>query len=120
MIRFHLDEHIPHVVARALQRRDIDVSTTVSAGIRTASDITQWNYAQREHRVLVTQDEDFLRLSVTHTDHAGIVYCMPGTCSIGHMVEALVLIYEVYTPEEMVGRLSTYKHAAGVMNGHTD
>ena len=105
MIRFHLDEHIPHAVARALRRHGVDVTTTVSAGIRTSSDITQCNHAQQEHRVMVTQDEDFLSLFAAHTDHAGIVYCKPGKCSIGQMVEMLILMYEVYAPEEMVGRI---------------
>ena len=91
--------------SRALRRRGIDVTTTVEAGLRTSSDITQWEFAQQEKRMLVTQDEDFLSMYAKQTDHAGIAYCKPGTRSLGQVIEMLVLIYEVYTPADMIGHI---------------
>lgn len=35
--------------------------------------------------------------------HSGIVYYQPGTRSIGEIIRAVILIYEVLTPEEMYG-----------------
>jgi hypothetical protein len=32
-IRFHLDEQVKSLIARGLRRRDIDVTTTVEAGL---------------------------------------------------------------------------------------
>jgi hypothetical protein len=55
--------------------------------------------------VLFTQDDDFLRIASLTSDHPGIAYCQQGTRSIGQIIESRVLIYEVYTPEEMVGRV---------------
>ncbi|MEO6064075.1 MAG: DUF5615 family PIN-like protein, partial [Thermoflexales bacterium] len=52
-IRFHLDEHIDPAIAAALRRVGVDVTTTNEAGLRTADDARQWEYAQREGRVIV-------------------------------------------------------------------
>ena len=41
-------------------------------GLRTASDPAQLAYVQREGRVLVTHDADFLRLASEGVDHPGI------------------------------------------------
>jgi len=104
-LRFHLDEHIHPGVARALRSREIDVTTTVEAQLRTTPDTTQWEYAQREGRVIVTNDDDFLRLAKQPMTHAGVAFCAPGSRSVGQIVEMLVLFYEVYTAEEMMGRV---------------
>jgi predicted nuclease of predicted toxin-antitoxin system len=102
-IRFHLDEHIDPDIARALRRYGIDVTTTVEMNLRTRSDEMQWQFICQEQRVLVTQDRDFLIIASRTSEHPGIAYCRPATRSIGEMIEALILIYEVYRPEEMVG-----------------
>jgi predicted nuclease of predicted toxin-antitoxin system len=60
-IKFHLDEHVDPDVARALRRHGIDVTTTVEAGLRTLDDLDHLDFIQREGRVVVTHDADFLR-----------------------------------------------------------
>lgn len=70
-IRFHLDENVDPVIATALRRYGIDVTTTVEAGLRSVDDNGQLAYARREGRVIVTHDEDFLRLAVGDMAHAG-------------------------------------------------
>ncbi|MEC4813883.1 MAG: DUF5615 family PIN-like protein [Scytonema sp. PMC 1069.18] len=104
-IRFHLDEQVKSVIARELRRRGIDVTTTVEVGLRTQSDDAQLDLICQEQRVLFTQDDDFLRIASRTNNHPGIAYCKQGTRSVGQMIESLVLIYEVYTPQEMVGRV---------------
>ncbi|MEH1860659.1 MAG: hypothetical protein V7L21_22270 [Nostoc sp.] len=44
-------------------------------------------------------------IASSRLDHPGITYCKKGTCSIGEIIKTLVLMYEVMTPEEMVGRV---------------
>lgn len=44
--------------------------------------------------------------------HPGIAYCSPNSRSIGEIIRCLILIYEVYTPEEMIGRLNIFKKIA--------
>ena len=73
-IRFHLDEHINPRIARALERKGIDVTTTVDAGLRTHSDTSQWDYAKSNKRALVTCDRDFLIRTATDSSHFGIIY----------------------------------------------
>ena len=104
-IHFHFDEQVKSAIARELRRRGIDVTTTAEVGLRTQSDEVQLEFICREQRVLFTQDDDFLRIASRTDNHPGIVYCKQGTRSTGQIVESLVLIYEVYTPEEMVGRV---------------
>lgn len=104
-IRFHLDEQVRSVIARELRRRGIDVTTTTEVGLRTQSDEAQLDFICQQQRILFTQDDDFLRIASFTNNHPGIAYCKQGTRSIGQIVESLLLIYEVYTPEEMVGRV---------------
>jgi predicted nuclease of predicted toxin-antitoxin system len=102
-IRFHLDEQVDPDVARALRRHGVDVTTTVEAGLRTATDLQQLDYARREGRVLVTHDADFLRLVAAGIDHAGVIYGHREERSIGEIIRVLLLVYEVMTQEEISG-----------------
>jgi|WetSurMetagenome_2_1015567.scaffolds.fasta_scaffold1121428_1 predicted nuclease of predicted toxin-antitoxin system len=102
---FHLDEQVNPVVAAALRRYGVGVTTTVEAGLRTTGDSTQWDFAQREGRVIVTHDADFPRRASTHLDHASIAYCKKDTRTIRQIVDGLILIYEILTAEDMRGHI---------------
>ena len=104
-IRFHLDEHIDSNIARGLRRYGIDVTTTVDVGLRTKSDESHLAFIREEQRVILTHDDDFLIMASDTSDYPGIVYCPPNSRSIGEIIRSLILIYEVYTPEEMIGRI---------------
>jgi predicted nuclease of predicted toxin-antitoxin system len=104
-IRFHLDENVNLVIATALRRYGVDVTTTVEANLRTSSDEEQLAYVQRENRVIVTHDDDFLRLVNRTLDHPGIAYCHKEARTIGEIISGLHLIYEVLTPDEIRGRV---------------
>ena len=94
-IRFHLDENVKSAVARELRRRLIDVTTTIEAGLLARSDESQLAFIYEQKRVIMTHDDDFLTIASLSSEHPGIAYCKQGTCSIGQIIEALVLIYEV-------------------------
>ena len=104
-IKFHLDEQVKSAIARELRRQKIDVTTTVEAGLRTKTDLEQLEFIRLEKRVIFTQDDDFLKIAAETYNHPGIIYCHQGTRSIGQIVESLVLIYEVYSSEDMKGRV---------------
>jgi hypothetical protein len=58
--------------------------------------------------MLVTHDADYLRLNGLGLAHSGIAYCSHNPRSfgyIGHLVDALLLIYQVYEAAEVVGRI---------------
>jgi predicted nuclease of predicted toxin-antitoxin system len=103
-IRLHLDENVDPDVARALRRHGIDVSTTQEVGLRTQNDAAQLDFIHREGRVIMTHDADFLRIGST-TDDPGIIYCDKTARSIGEIIRGLILIYEVLTPEDMIGKI---------------
>lgn len=97
-IRFHLDEHVAGALATGLAWHGIDVTTTVDAGTDDAEHI---EFALRENRVIVTNDADFLRHAAAGTEHAGICYSAQGKCTVGELLQVLLLVHGVYTPDEM-------------------
>jgi hypothetical protein len=88
-----------------LRQRGIDVTTTPEAGLLHATDEEQLAYAIPEGRVLFTQDADFHRLNAAGLQHAGIAYCHPESRSVGEIIRRLVLIWEIYEPDEMRNRV---------------
>jgi predicted nuclease of predicted toxin-antitoxin system len=104
-IRFHLDEHVSHAVARGLQRLGIDVTTTTDAGMLGAGDPEQIAYGLVHGRVIFSEDDDFLALASTGQPHAGLAYCHQRSRSIGQIIRALELIWEIYEPDEMANRI---------------
>jgi predicted nuclease of predicted toxin-antitoxin system len=104
-ICFHLDEQVDPEIALQLRCCGIDVTTTVEVGLRTSPDQSQLDFIRQEKRVIFTHDKDFLIIASSTSDHPGIVYCKQRTRSLGEIIKGLVLIYEVYLPQEMVGRV---------------
>ncbi len=104
-IKFHFDENVDHRVCRALQRHGIDVTTAVSANLRTTTDPQHLSFALQQNRVIVTHDDDFLRLTNRNRSHAGIVYCHKTKYSVGELIRNLILVYEILTPEDMAGHI---------------
>ena len=102
-IQFHLDESVRTAVAIGLHQRGIDVTTPRDAGLVGASDEAHLEFALREGRVVVTHDDDFLRLNQAGHAHAGIAYCHQNARSIGQIVLALSRLWRTSTPEELRG-----------------
>ena len=86
-------------------RRYDNFTTTVEVGIRTRDDGTHWQYAQRETRVIVSSDADFVERNAVDIGHAGIVFFRKDQRSIGDVVEWLMLVHGTMTPEDMRGHL---------------
>ncbi|MEA5594262.1 DUF5615 family PIN-like protein [Rivularia sp. UHCC 0363] len=91
-IRFHIDESVSNAVAEGLRRRGIEVTTTLEKGLMSAPDQAQLNFALTENRVIVTHDDDFIKLHSKGIPHAGIVYCHQNQRSIGEIISYLLLI----------------------------
>jgi uncharacterized protein with PIN domain len=105
VIRFHLDEHVDHDIARGLRLRGIDVTTTTDAGLLGSNDLDQLAYALRDNRVLITNDAGFLKRARSGVTHAGIAYCAPGSRSIGDIVRYLCLMHDCMSDDEMRDRV---------------
>lgn len=104
-IKFHLDENVSFAIANGLRRRGIDVTTTPEQGMIGQSDEQQLEFALSQDRVIFTQDTDFLRLHHAGFSHRGIAYCLQKSKSIGEILQALILIWEVLDAEEMTNYL---------------
>lgn len=104
-IRFRLDEHIPHAVAHQLRRSGLDVETADDADAVGWPDEDVLAACLEDGRVVVTFDRHYLRFDAAGVRHAGIVYAPQNSRSIGEVVEFLLLLVDVYTPADMVGRL---------------
>ena len=100
-MKFYLDEHIPKGVVEGLRRRGVDVLTVQEAGRLGDSDEKQLAFATREGRVLVTFDDDFLRLDAAGIPHTGIVFSQTGRQTVGELIESLMLVANVIEPNEM-------------------
>jgi hypothetical protein len=46
-----------------------------------------------------------LRLDAAGVEHRGIAFCYQKSRTIGQIIAALLLIWEVYGPEEMMNRV---------------
>ncbi|AFZ15446.1 hypothetical protein Cri9333_4667 [Crinalium epipsammum PCC 9333] len=104
-IKFHLDENVSFAIANGLRRRGIDVTTTPEQGMIGQSDEQQLEFALSQKRVIFTQDTDFLRLHHAGFSHRGIAYSLQKSKSIGEILQALILIWEVLDAEEMTNYL---------------
>lgn len=105
MLRFHLDEHVPHAVAAGLRARRVDVTTTVDAKLLGADDDAHIEFARGEQRVVFTNDADFLRLASQGIKHSGIVYCPPTDSRIGEVVRYLALMSDCLEPNDIADKV---------------
>ncbi len=100
-IRFHLDESMPNSVAEALRHRGLDVTTSQSAQLLGASDEDQLAFAMQTGRVIVTRDQDFLRLNSRGSTHAGIVFWTERQRTIGQLAGALATLTNDVTAADL-------------------
>jgi len=103
-VRYYLDEHVAEAIATGLRNRGIDVLTLSEAAMLGASDREHFSYAYEEGRVLVTHDDDFLRLADQTGEHAGVAFAPQGR-SIGELVRGLTMIAEEMEAEGMEGHV---------------
>jgi predicted nuclease of predicted toxin-antitoxin system len=104
-VGFLLDEHIPHSVARGLERRGVRALTPTDAEHLGAKDDWLMKRARSLQAVLVTQDSDFLSLAAQGLPHGGIVFVKRKT-SVGQLIRALLALADRYEPGEMENQIA--------------
>jgi len=105
MIQFHLDEHLSPLIAHALRRKGVNISTSQEASLLGHTDKDQFAFALAEKRVLITSDDDFLRQQFRDTEHYGICFCYPKKYNLGDMIEAIYIVHQCGTEDEMKGHI---------------
>jgi uncharacterized protein with PIN domain len=103
-VRFYTDEHVPLAVTTALRLRGVDVFTVQEAGLTGADDEVHLALALSQHRVIFTQDDDFLKFAADGRSHAGMAYAAQQT-SLSRIIRGLMLIHQVMTADEMIGKV---------------
>ncbi|MBI3195182.1 MAG: DUF5615 family PIN-like protein [Ignavibacteriae bacterium] len=104
LVKLYTDEHIARAVIAALRYRGLDVLTTPEALMRGAADEEHLHLATRLGRVLITQDEDFLRIHAQGSSHCGIVFASK-SLSISQIVNGISLLCEVLDSSEMENQI---------------
>ena len=110
-IRYHADEDINHnpLIAANLRQRGIDITTSREVGLLGATDDEQLSFAKEQGRVILTHNDDFIRLHRLNPNHAGILFIRQGVFSVGEVIRGLVLIHECCEPADLSGRLESSK-----------
>lgn len=101
-VKFYTDTHIAKAVSVQLRLRGIDVVRCEEIGMATASDVEHLEYAAKEGRIVITNDDDFSRLSSQWINegkhHSGIMYCLSevqGEAAIGIIVKECIDLHEL-------------------------
>jgi len=88
-----------------LRRHGIDVTTATDVGLLHATDEEHLAHAHAVGRLVITRDADFLRLDAAGCPHSGIVYSHPESRTLGELVRRVVLLWEIYDPEDVRNRV---------------
>lgn len=109
MLSFYMDHHIHASITEELCRRGIDVITAFEDGREEADDEILLERATALDRILVSQDDDLLRIASrwqkTSRKFAGVVYAIQQHIDIGGTIEYLELIAHLMTAAEMQNRV---------------
>jgi predicted nuclease of predicted toxin-antitoxin system len=101
-----MDVHVPAAITGALRHRGIDVLTSQEDGTREVADDVLLERAGQLNRVLVSQDQDLLRIAHQWQSDGrtfpGVIYARQQGTSIGRCVDDLELIAECCEAEELV------------------
>ena len=95
-IRLYMDVHVPYALTFELRLRGVDVLTAQEDGTGKLEDSKLLDRASTLGRVLVTQDEDFLKEAARRQEialsFAGVVFAPQLEVTIGQCVRDLELI----------------------------
>ncbi len=91
-----LDENIYRQIVEHLRAKGFDVKSVVEEGLIGKKDIELIPIAQKEERVIVTQDSDFGQIVFTqNVEYTGIIYLRPGHYPPGFHIETIDAILEL-------------------------
>jgi hypothetical protein len=104
VIAFYFDQHVPSAIVRGLRLRRVDIITAFEDGRWADDDTNLLEHATAAGRVLVTQDEDFLRIAALWIadgrEFAGIVYAHQMRIGVGRFIADLELIAKSCDPAQ--------------------
>ncbi len=109
MIRLYADENVDERIIRGLRLRGIDILTVFESGMIGGPDPEQLSHASHNGRVLLTSDQDFLKLHLCWIEegreHAGIIYYSQFHVGVGTCIWGVKLIVDLLSMGEMRNHL---------------
>jgi Domain of unknown function (DUF5615) len=106
MLALYMDHHVRAEITAGLRRRGIDVLTAFEDGMAEEDDEHLLERATALKRVLVTQDQDFLRITAkwqrSSREFYGLAFAIQDRVDTGWLIEYLELIAQAKTAEEML------------------
>lgn len=100
-LQFYTDTHIARAVADQLRTKGVDVVRCEEVGMAEASDEAHLTYATEQGRILVSQDDDFIRLDAQWRQagrpHAGIMRVPPhvqGNAQVSYAVTEMLFYHD--------------------------
>lgn len=91
-------------MAKGLRHRGVEVLTVNEAEMLGARDEEHLEFARTEECIIVSHDDDFLRLVAEGHSHSGLVY-VPRERSIGEMIRRLRRLADVFAEEGTTDRV---------------
>ena len=79
----------------------IDVTESRTGDLHSSEDNFQWEYAKRENRVMITHDDDFLKIAKVDYDHSGIVFSKQKGHSLAEIIILCSSIHSNKSPDKM-------------------
>ena len=108
-LALYMDVHVPAAITAGVRRRRIDVLTSQEDGTRRVSDEELLARATELKRILVSQDQDLLRIAQDwqrrRHPFARLVFAHQQGTSIGRCVEDLELIANCMSSEETASQV---------------
>src|SRR3989338_2245449 len=95
-MKFLADEHIESSAITGLELLGNDAISANEAGKRESNDEDILSFANKNDRVIITRDSDFLKLHNKGAEHAGIVF-IPKFMAIGKIIgeiEKVSMLFE--------------------------
>jgi hypothetical protein len=106
----YMDVHVPLVITEGLRRRGIDVLTSQEDGTAELDDGSLLDRATALGRLLLTQDQDFLRIASDRQGSGirfvGILFAHQQGASLGRIIEDIELIATCGEPGEFSDRVT--------------
>ena len=101
----YMDHNVVRAVVEGCRAAGLDVLTAFEDDWHTRSDVEILDRAASLHRVVFTQDTDFIILATERqtlgTPFCGVIFGKHGSMSIGKVIDDLVLICHTLASEEL-------------------
>ena len=102
--KVYTDEGVHNAIIRGLRLHGVDVLTAPEADMQGKDDVEHLELAKRLQRALFTRDVDYLVLSKTNLDHAGIIYARQDQ-PIGQCIRRILHLWNTMMTEDIAGRV---------------